>query len=91
MWQPWLSWIGQGDSAAAHYFFANSDRDVASQRIAPLICLRATSRLAGTAVDAACADMIVATGTDGDGRHIRRGDPTRQRRSLGRGCSACRS
>jgi hypothetical protein len=61
MWQPWLSWIGQGDSARAH-LFANPIVTSQGRRIAPLICYEQLliwpvlqSMLHGP-------DMIVATG-----------------------------
>lgn len=37
MWQPWLSWIGEGGSARAH-LFANPVATSQGRRIAPLIC-----------------------------------------------------
>lgn len=37
MWQPWLSWTGEGGGAQAH-FFDNPVVDFGGRRIAPLIC-----------------------------------------------------
>lgn len=37
MWQPWLRWLGQSGGARAH-FFGNPVVDIASTKVAPLIC-----------------------------------------------------
>ncbi|WP_280952048.1 conjugal transfer protein TraB [Sinorhizobium sp. BJ1] len=37
MWQPWLSWTGQGGGARAHVF-GNPVAGIGEERIAPLIC-----------------------------------------------------
>jgi Carbon-nitrogen hydrolase len=39
MWQPWRAWIGGGDEAGAQaHFFANPVVEVATAKVAPLIC-----------------------------------------------------
>lgn len=39
MWQPWRGWIGGGDEAGARaHFFANPVVEVATAKVAPLIC-----------------------------------------------------
>lgn len=39
MWQPWRAWIGgDGESGARAHFFANPVVEVASAKVAPLIC-----------------------------------------------------
>jgi len=61
MWQPWLSWIGQGDSARAH-FFANPIVTSQGQRIAPLICYEQLLVWPVLQSMLHAPDMIVATG-----------------------------
>jgi hypothetical protein len=39
MWQPWRAWIGGGDGSGARaHFFANPVVEVATTKVAPLIC-----------------------------------------------------
>ncbi|PDS75004.1 conjugal transfer protein TraB [Rhizobium sp. L43] len=39
MWQPWRAWIGGGDDSGARaHFFANPVVEVATAKVAPLIC-----------------------------------------------------
>ena len=61
MWQPWLSWIGQGDSARAH-LFANPIVTSQGRRIAPLICYEQLLIWPVLQSMLHAPDMIVATG-----------------------------
>lgn len=61
MWQPWLSWIGEGDSARAH-FLANPIVTSQGRRIAPLICYEQLLVWPVLQSMLHAPDMIVATG-----------------------------
>lgn len=61
MWQPWLSWIGQGGSARAH-LFANPVVTSQGRRIAPLICYEQLLVWPVLQSMLHAPDMIVATG-----------------------------
>jgi hypothetical protein len=61
MWQPWLSWIGEGGSARAH-LFANPIVTSQGRRIAPLICYEQLLIWPVLQSMLQAPDMIVATG-----------------------------
>ena len=61
MWQPWLSWIGEGGSARAHVF-ANPIVTSQGRRIAPLICYEQLLVWPVLQSMLHAPDMIVATG-----------------------------
>lgn len=61
MWQPWLSWIGEGGSARTH-LFANPIVTSQGRRIAPLICYEQLLIWPVLQSMLYAPDMIVATG-----------------------------
>lgn len=61
MWQPWLSWTGQGGGAGAD-FFGNPAVEVGQKRIAPLICYEQLILWPVLQSILQSPDIIVATG-----------------------------
>lgn len=61
MWQPWRAWTGQGGGARAH-LFDNPVVDLASTRIAPLICYEQLILWPTLQSMLHSPDIIVATG-----------------------------